>query len=119
MICRPDIRRVAGVATHPLSDGFALHRVVGAGAAPDPSAVVRRRRLRHRRGYAESPIYLAAIRMLFDWLVTGQVVPLNPTSAVKGPSDSYKKVKSPILDAESMKRLIESIDPRYRDHHLS
>jgi len=25
---------------------------------------------------------LAAIRMLFDWLVTGQVVPTNPAAAV-------------------------------------
>src|SRR5213080_2017826 len=28
---------------------------------------------------------LAAIRMLFDWLVTGQIVPHNPASAVRGP----------------------------------
>ena len=28
---------------------------------------------------------LAAIRRLFDWLVTGQVVPVNPAHAVRGP----------------------------------
>ena len=28
---------------------------------------------------------LAAVRMLFDWLITGQVVPVNPASAVRGP----------------------------------
>src|SRR5579872_2783410 len=28
---------------------------------------------------------LAAIRMLFDWLVVGQVVPFNPASSVRGP----------------------------------
>src|SRR5215475_9947277 len=28
---------------------------------------------------------LAAIRMLFDWLVLGQVVPNNPAAAVRGP----------------------------------
>ena len=28
---------------------------------------------------------LAAVRMLFDWLVTGQVVPTNPAAAVRGP----------------------------------
>ena len=27
---------------------------------------------------------LAAIRMLFDWLVIGQVMPLNPASSVRG-----------------------------------
>jgi site-specific recombinase XerD len=28
---------------------------------------------------------LAAVRMLFDWLVIGQVVPMNPAAAVRGP----------------------------------
>ena len=28
---------------------------------------------------------LAAIRHLFDWLVTGQVVPVNPAASVRGP----------------------------------
>ena len=27
---------------------------------------------------------LAAIRHLFDWLVTGQVVPVNPAASVRG-----------------------------------
>jgi integrase/recombinase XerC len=26
---------------------------------------------------------LAAVRMLFDWLITGQIVPVNPASAVR------------------------------------
>jgi site-specific recombinase XerD len=28
---------------------------------------------------------LAAVRMLFDWLVIGQMVPTNPAAAVRGP----------------------------------
>src|SRR5476649_322465 len=31
---------------------------------------------------------LAALRHLFDWLVTGQVIPTNPASSVRGPSHS-------------------------------
>ena len=31
---------------------------------------------------------LAAIRHLFDWLVTGQVVPPNPAASVRGPATS-------------------------------
>ena len=27
---------------------------------------------------------LAALRMLFDWLITGQIVPMNPAAAVRG-----------------------------------
>src|ERR1017187_854427 len=35
--------------------------------------------------------HLACIRMLFDWLVTGQVVPSNPAHAVRGPRHSVMK----------------------------
>ena len=30
--------------------------------------------------------HLAALRMLFDWLVVGQVLPFNPASSVRGPA---------------------------------
>lgn len=54
--------------------------------------------------------HLAAIRMLFDWLVIGQSVPFNPAASVKGPSYSYKKGKTPILDEGGMKQLLDGID---------
>ena len=41
---------------------------------------------------------LAAIRMLFDWLVTGQVVPTNPSAAVRGPKHVMKTGKTPVLE---------------------
>src|SRR3984957_12213399 len=34
--------------------------------------------------------HLAAIRMLFDWLVTGQIVATNPAHAVRGPKHVVK-----------------------------
>jgi site-specific recombinase XerC len=37
---------------------------------------------------------LAAICHLFDWLVMGQVVPLNPAAAVRGPAYSVRKGKA-------------------------
>src|SRR5678815_4483646 len=40
--------------------------------------------------------HLAAIRMLFDYLVTGQIVPLNPAAAVKGPKYVIKVGKTPV-----------------------
>src|ERR1041384_1294415 len=39
---------------------------------------------------------LAAIRMLFDWLVVGQIIPMNPASVVRGPKYSVRKGKTPI-----------------------
>src|SRR5260370_4692630 len=38
---------------------------------------------------------LAAIRHLFDWLVTGQIVPHNPAASVPRPAHSTKKHRTP------------------------
>ncbi|MFA5924331.1 MAG: tyrosine-type recombinase/integrase [Methylococcaceae bacterium] len=54
--------------------------------------------------------HLAAIRHLFDWLVTGQIVPVNPAASVRGPSHIVKTGKTPVLDAEEARRLLASID---------
>jgi site-specific recombinase XerD len=53
---------------------------------------------------------LAAIRHLFDWLVMGQVVPVNPTSAVRGPSHVVTAGKTPVLAPEEARLLIDSIE---------
>lgn len=53
---------------------------------------------------------LAAIRMMFDWLVTGQVVATNPASAVRGPKHVVKRGKTPVLTAEQARTLLDSID---------
>ena len=53
--------------------------------------------------------HLAAIRMLFDWLVTRQVIPLNPAHAVRGPRYSVKKGKTSVLSAEEMRTLLDAI----------
>ncbi len=52
---------------------------------------------------------LAAIRMLFDWLVIGQVPPANPASAVRGPRHSVTRGKTPVLSAEEARTLLNSI----------
>lgn len=53
---------------------------------------------------------LAALRMLFDWLVVGQVMSSNPASAVRGPRYSVKKGKTPVLSAEEARALLDHID---------
>jgi len=52
---------------------------------------------------------LAAVRMMFDWLITGQVVPINPSAAVRGPKHVVKTGKTPVLDAAEWRKLIDSI----------
>lgn len=54
--------------------------------------------------------HLAAIRHLFDWLVMGQVVPLNPAASVRGPSHSVRRGKTPVLDPTEARQLLDAID---------
>ena len=54
--------------------------------------------------------HLAAIRMLFDWLVIGQIVPMNPAASVRGPKHVVKVGKTPVLKADQARQLIDSID---------
>ena len=65
---------------------------------------------------------LAALRMLFDWMVVGQVIPTNPAHAVRGPKHSKRRGKTPVLQADEARTLIDSIDvsslPGLRDRAL-
>lgn len=53
---------------------------------------------------------LAAVRMLFDWLVVGQAVPVNPAASVRGPKHVVRRGKTPVLAREDARLLLESID---------
>src|SRR5450759_4867741 len=53
--------------------------------------------------------HLAGLRMLFDWLVVGHVMDVNPAHAVRGPKYSQKKGKTPVLTAEESRTLLDSI----------
>jgi site-specific recombinase XerD len=53
---------------------------------------------------------LAAIKHLFDWLVTGQVVAVNPAASVRGPSHVVRQGKTPVLEPAEARVLIDSID---------
>jgi integrase/recombinase XerD len=54
--------------------------------------------------------YLAALRMLFDWLVVGHVLKVNPGHAVRGPKYSQNKGNTPVLDREEARALLACID---------
>ena len=53
--------------------------------------------------------HLAAIRMLFDWLVTGHVIDTNPAAAVRAPKHVVTKGKTPVLSAKQARALLDSI----------
>jgi site-specific recombinase XerD len=59
---------------------------------------------------ATAKLRLAAIRMLFDWLVLGQVLPVNPAASVRGPKHVVRRGKTPVLERTDARLLLESID---------
>src|SRR5450631_3636642 len=54
--------------------------------------------------------HLAAIRMLFDWLVVGQVIATNPAAPVRGPKYTVRKGKTPVLTSDEARELMDSLD---------
>ena len=62
------------------------------------------------RSAPTAKLRLAALRHLFDWLVTGQVIASNPAAPVRGPRHSALKGKTPVLDAAEARQLLDSID---------
>ena len=54
--------------------------------------------------------HLAAIRRLCDWLVTGQVIPSNPATSVRGPTHVGRTGKTPVLQPAEARQLLDTID---------
>lgn len=54
--------------------------------------------------------HLAAIRRLFTWLQQQGVLVENPAANVKGPKHRVKIGKTPVLNAEEMRQLLDSFD---------
>jgi site-specific recombinase XerD len=55
--------------------------------------------------------HLAAVRMMFNWMVTGGVgLRDNPAAAVRGPAHVVKRGKTPVLTADEARMLLDSIE---------
>jgi site-specific recombinase XerC len=52
--------------------------------------------------------------MLFDWLIIGQVLAVNPAHAVRGPKHVVKRGKTPVLTEEQARQLIHKASTRRR-----
>lgn len=53
---------------------------------------------------------LAALRHLFDFMVTGQVIPVNPAASVRGPRYSTRVGKTPALEPSEARLLLDGIE---------
>src|SRR5271170_237360 len=66
--------------------------------------------LSRARSAPTAKLRLAALRHLFDWMVTGQIMPTNPAAAVRGPRHIVRRGKTPVLDPAEARQLIDAID---------
>jgi site-specific recombinase XerD len=66
--------------------------------------------LRKARSAPTAKLRLAGLRHLFDWLVIGQIMPVNPAAAVRGPRHIVRRGKTPVLDPAEARQLIDAID---------
>jgi site-specific recombinase XerD len=66
--------------------------------------------LQKARSAPTARLRLAALRHLFDWLVIGQIMPVNPAAAVRGPRNIVRRGKTPVLDPREARQLIDAID---------
>jgi len=54
--------------------------------------------------------HLAALRKLYDWLVTQQVVPENPFSSVRGPTLVRNEGETPALTSDEVQALFSTLE---------
>jgi site-specific recombinase XerD len=66
--------------------------------------------LQKTRSAPTAKLRLAALRHLFDWMVIGQIMPVNPAAAVRGPRHIVRRAKTPVLDPAEARQLIDAID---------
>jgi site-specific recombinase XerD len=66
--------------------------------------------LQQKRSAPTVKQHLAGIRSLFDYLVVGQIIPLNPALSVRGPRYTIIKGKTPALTAEETRQLLDGCD---------
>jgi site-specific recombinase XerD len=109
-IRNPNTRRAYRNAALRFSEWCRTHGIGGLGQVETihVSAYIEEFSQTHSRPTVKQ--HLAALKMLFDWLVIGQIIPANPASVVRGPAHSQKKGKTPVLTPEEARELVDSIE---------
>jgi integrase/recombinase XerD len=122
-IRNPNTRRAYGQAIRRFCDwcehrGFRLEQLTPVHVAAYIEQLGQEPKQRSTNPLAKPSIkqQLAAIRMLFDYLVIGQVVPFNPAASVRGPKYVLKAGKTPVLTQAEARLLFEAIDHKTDEH---
>src|SRR5271156_6817458 len=97
-IRNPHTRRAYARAAVEFFDWLAAKGVTQPAAIEGVHVATYIEELSRARSAPTAKLRLAALRHLFDWMVTGQIMPTNPAHAVRGPLHIVRRGKTPVLD---------------------
>jgi site-specific recombinase XerC len=109
-IRNPHTRRAYARAAVEFFDWLAARGVRELAAIESVHVAAYIEQLAKARSAPTAKLRLAALRHLFDWLVIGQIMPVNPANAVRGPRHIVRRGKTPVLDPAEARQLIDAID---------
>ena len=109
-IRNPNTRKAYAKAVSEFSAWCALHGLKDLVAIEPVHVAAYIEQLQRRLSAPSVKQHLAALRVLFDWLVVGQVIPMNPAGSVRGPRHSVRKCKTPVLAADEARAMLDAID---------
>ena len=109
-IRNPNTRRAYARAAAEFFDWLEARGVTRITAVESVHVAAYIEQLQKARSAPTAKLRLAALRHLFDWLVVGQIMPTNPASAVRGPRHIVRRGKTPVLDPQEARQLIDAID---------
>ncbi len=104
------MRRAYARAAHEFFAWLEAHGVTRLTAIESVHVAAYIEQLQKARSAPTAKLRLAALRHLFDWLVIGQIMPVNPAAAVRGPRHIVRRGKTPVLDPTEARQLIDAID---------
>jgi site-specific recombinase XerC len=109
-IRNPNTRRAYARAAHEFFDWLEALGVTQLTAIESVHVAAYIEQLQKARSAPTAKLRLAALRHLFDWMVIGQIMPVNPAAAVRGPRHIVRRGKTPVLDPAEARQLIDAID---------
>jgi Phage integrase, N-terminal SAM-like domain len=104
-IRNPNTRRANVRAAVEFFDWLAARRVTQITAIESVHIAAYIEQLQQARSAPTAKLRLADLRHLFDWMVIGQIMPLNPAAAVRGPRYIVRRGKTPVLDPGEARQL--------------
>jgi site-specific recombinase XerD len=106
-IRNPNTRRAYARAAVEFFDWLAARGVTQLAAIESVHVAAYIEQLQKARSAPTAKLRLAALRHLFDWMVIGQIMPVNPAAAVRGPRHIVRN--RPWLSAGFSRSLLTSL----------